>query len=202
MGARRATSNCRALNILLSTKRALHDSASQQVSALERRNARGSRPADRVATPGDLVSRRSRHRHTSIRGREHNMVDRRLLLSLNQDCRNTGHHNKVRSPGKRCNNLRSLQPKTGLIAAEPAKSLASIRLLFYSRLLDQLCSSSYNTYSVSVEFPRLASRLNSIQRLDRALHQPLSRTRQCSRQLPDCRDGHIPLRFPTRSCEW
>jgi hypothetical protein len=77
--------------------------------------------------PSNLASRHNTRRHTGIQGRD-NKVDRgqgsRLSLVRNMRDRS--------SPGKSCNSLRSLLPRTGLKAEEAAESLASIWFLFHS----------------------------------------------------------------------
>jgi len=66
-------------------------------------------------------------RHTGIQGRD-NKVDRGQGSRLG--ClRNMRHRS---SPGKSCDSLGSLLPRTGLKAEEAAESLASIWFLFHS----------------------------------------------------------------------
>src|SRR5215469_3985742 len=78
--------------------------------------------------PSNLASRHNTRRHTSIQGRD-NKVDRGQgsRLSPLRDMRD---HN---SPGKSCDSLRSLLPRTALKAEEAAESLASIWFLFHSK---------------------------------------------------------------------
>src|SRR5262245_23645000 len=80
--------------------------------------------------PSNLASRHNTRRHTSIQGRD-NKVDRGQGSRLSL-LRNMRDHS---SPGKSCDTLRSLLPRTGLKAEEAAESLASVLFLFHSHLL-------------------------------------------------------------------
>src|SRR5215470_10273252 len=77
--------------------------------------------------PSNLASRHNTRRHTSIQGRD-NKVDRGQGSRLSL-LRNMRDHS---SPGKSCDSLRSLLPRTALQAEEAAESLSSIWFLFPS----------------------------------------------------------------------
>src|SRR5262245_58173020 len=87
--------------------------------------------------PSDLAPRHNRRGHTSIQGRDNNVgraLRRRLSLLGNMRDRS--------SPGKNCDSLRSLLPRTGLKAEEAAESLASIWFFFHSFCFLGACSFS------------------------------------------------------------
>src|SRR6266480_625629 len=129
-----------------------------QLSILARRNGRVSKLSGRIDSSSVPASKRNTRGRTSSRDHEHNTADpqprpRPTLLHNMAPDRN---RNWVRNNlGKRCNSLRSPLPRTGPKAKEPTESIASIWFLFHLQLVDQQCSSSYNTIRFRRSFTRV-----------------------------------------------